>query len=186
MNLYEETEILGELMGLGASRPPREGVRIVQKRLNAFAAEMRLAEISEDGIWGCDTNTRLIRTIAWYSEKTGNNYRSRGNAGPIAAILFFTTVPLIPRIMADDLADAEVGYMAWLAAGKPCGGTGKPTDIGTDAEAAAAEAEAARIAAGGGGDLATTSGVGRYALFAAGGLVLALGLWWVWKRRQGR
>ncbi|MFH1474871.1 MAG: hypothetical protein ABIG85_03330 [Chloroflexota bacterium] len=176
-------DVLAGLDGFGAVRAPLAGARAVQKYLNAFAEGMGAAEIDEDGVWGCATERRLDRVVKWYYARIGKTPAAAGvvlGAGPVAALAFLRGVPPYEGVSADEVAEAQIGWNGWVASGKPCGGsrTGTPTPDASDDPASTAEGVGDVTVAGGSSTL-------RYVGMAAAGAVLAIGIWWIWKRRQG-
>ena len=177
-------DVLDGFGHFGVARSALAGTRAVQRYLNAFAEAMGVPEIAEDGVWGCATERRLDRVVKWYYTRAGSTPAAAGvvlGAGPVAATLFLRGVPPYDGLSTAEIAEAQLGWNGWAAAGKPCSGSRTGTVATPDTSAdPPTEGEDVVVPPS-----ASNSATLRYVGMAAAGAVLAVGIWWLWKRRQG-
>ncbi len=104
-----------------------EGAGAVQRFLNNFAERAGFAPLGIDNKYGGCTHGTLKAFVKWYASLQGATLRYPGDAvfeagGPLVVASFLASVPPYSGLTAALIADAQVAFTEWVAAGRPaCG-----------------------------------------------------------------
>ena len=103
------------------------GAGALQKYLNNFAERAGFAPLEVDNKYGGCTHGTTKAFAKWYAGLAGSTLKYAGDEafermGPMAVSAFLLSVPPYTGLSGTELADAQLGFAEWVAAGRPaCG-----------------------------------------------------------------